>query len=212
MKQWKEVWIAYHSESTFWKILLESWHRANRKHRLGLSLLVIIFIGSIVLWNIQDNDVWASLTILSGIISMPLLKDLENQLILNGYGGQDEFDPSMKEYSNNKYSIFKKRLQDKNITKSQLEKCFVLIDYQIDIAITDSRGIDKLYTFSLSLLTAGLIALWSTANFESVIIITAVLIVIFRLVIQLGPLFPSKTKKLKEMRYFMHLYCHNYNN
>jgi hypothetical protein len=148
------------------------------------------------------------LTLFSGIISITLLRHLEDQLILNDYGGQDESHPPLKAYLINRYLIFKKRLQDKNITKNQLEKCSILIDSQIDIAITDSQGIEKLVIFSLGLLAAALTALWSNADFESAFIISAVLIVVFIVIMTIrDSFFPSKAKKLKEMKYFMLLYC-----
>jgi hypothetical protein len=134
------------------------------------------------------------------------LDALKNSLITNGY--DDKNNPPLSEVhqQSTRYLMFEKQLKNKNVDAKSVIECNELIDMQIDISATDTNLFQKQITFLIGLLAGILATLWKGLDVKSLILISFAIIGIALIFSVAASILPSKTAKLKELKYFMLLY------
>lgn len=208
MSYWKVIWDAYHAEATRLKIFLGIWSSTSLSERLYTIVLVGIFSFSFVLFFILKG--WLLIPVLLSELALIVkFTSLNEKMLYSEFGDQEEKQPlKYKNYQDTRYLMFKKKLKNSFIGEPAIRGCFELLDSQIDIVATESAATKKIVTFSFGLL-AGLVgSIWSRMEYEELSLVASAIISFMLLIIVVASVFPSKLEKLKELRYFMLLYCH----
>ncbi|OCH02039.1 hypothetical protein A6D98_02985 [Aliivibrio fischeri] len=211
MNQWKILWDAYHLNATLSRLLKDIVGHGNKVDKLLLLIGGIIFTFGIVLVfiNIQVA-VWAVL--LGEVIVLYKTDKLRELLILNQFGADNtsQIPHDDKDHKVSRYLMFKKSLREKAIHKSHVESCFELVETQIDIVQSSGSGMKKFASFSSGILIGLLATFWRKLDTNELIYIGIILISFTAFVCFILFLKPSRIEKLKEMKYFMQLYCREY--
>ena len=208
MSCWKIVWDAYHAEATRLKIFLGIWNSTSLWERFYTIGLVVIFLFSLVLFLILQG--WLLVPVLLAEVALIVkFTSLNEKMVYAEFGDQGEKQPlKSQNYQDTRYLMFKKKLEKSSIGEPTIRGCFELLDSQIDIVAIESASTKKIFTFSLGLL-AGLVgSVWSRMEYAELALVAAAIISFMLLIVVIGSGFPSKLEKLKELRYFMLLYCH----
>lgn len=208
MNQWKELWVAYHVGATRIKIFKDLWIHSAVWDRFYTFFIGAVFLGSLYM-HFVEQWFWLLPMVVTEILLLFKLLSIKDNLVLGEYGGTDntQAPPSSDNYQSTRYLIFKNQLKEKHITKSHIDECFELIDSQIDIASTGSSTLKKSSTFSIGILAGILTALWKQLDLNSLLVIALSIIGFVILINMIASIFPSKVEKLKELKYFMLLYC-----
>lgn len=208
MNHWKEIWNAYHEGATRKKILKDIWQYSKKWDKFYLTSIFLVFLTSVFM-NFYQGEYWLILIVTTESAILLKLNSLKQNLIMHEYGGteQSQTPPNSVNHQSTRYLIFKNMLVQKEIPKSAVEGCFNLVDLQIDIAATDASGIKRVSSFSMGILTGILTALWKELHIKELIIISLSIIGTVLLIDAIASVFPSKLEKLKELKYFMLLYC-----
>ncbi|WP_010324756.1 hypothetical protein [Marinobacterium stanieri] len=208
MSDWKIIWDAYHAEATRLKIFLGVWRSTSLWERFYTIFLVGVFVSSLVLFFIIKG--WLLVPVLCSEVALIIkFNSMNDKMVYSEFGDQSENQPlQYKNYQDTRYLIFKKTLKKSFVAESTMRGCFELLDSQIDIVATESTVLKKIVTFSLGLL-AGLVgSIWSRMEYGELALVAAAIISFILLIVVVASGFPSKIEKLKELRYFMLLYCH----
>ena len=211
MNQWKILWDAYHLNATLSRLLKDIVGHSNKVDKLLLLLGGMIFFFGIVLvfFNIKVA-VWVVL--LGEIIVLYKADKLRELLILNQFGSNtsSQVPHDDRDHKVSRYLMFKKSLRENAIHKSHVESCFELIETQIEIAQSSGSGLKKFASFSSGILIGLLATFWRKLDTNELIYIGIILISFTAFVCFILFLKPSRIEKLKEMKYFMQLYCREY--
>jgi len=208
MSYWKVVWDAYHAEATRLKIFLGVWNSTSLWERFYTITLVVVFLLSLVLFFILKG--WLLVPVLLAEVALIVkFTSLNEKMVYEEFGDQEAKQPlKSQNYQDTRYLMFKKKLKKSFIREPTIRGCFELLDSQIDIVATESSATKKIVTFSLGLL-AGLVgSVWSRMEYAQLALVAAAIIAFMLLIVVVASAFPSKLEKLKELRYFMLLYCH----
>lgn len=206
MNYWKIIWQAYHNTATSSKICEDMFKRATWSDRFFLVTGLIGMISSLLLTNVSEN--WRFLLLGISEISFSFkLGELKKNLVLLEYG-----DPNLSnappEQDATRYLIFKRKLRESRITKAHVESCFDLADAQLDIASSGNTNLRSFIKFAVGILAGFLATIQRNVDNLSDLIIIGLSLLLFAMFISIILFFiPTKAEKLKEMKYFMMLYC-----
>jgi len=208
MNEWKEIWLAYHSEATRTRVFIDVMSRATAWDYIYILFLLAVLAFSLAM-HIKEPGWWLVLSVITEVALLFKLSNLKEMMILNEYGGPDKtkIPPSKNNHQDTRYLIFKSRLKEKHITKSHVKDCFDLIESQIDIASTDSTGLKKSIGFSIGMLAGVFTTIWKKVDTYTLILIAFSIIGFVIFIYLIASAFPSKLERLKEQKYFMLLFC-----
>ena len=208
INSWKTIFFAYHNDATKTKILTTTWEHSSNLDKFFIVICIIIFVISLYLY-LMVSEWYMVVAVLCEVLFLLKINGLKEHLILTEYGGVDnsQAPPSSTSHQSTRYLMFKKNLNDKNITKSHIHECIPLVDLQVDILSTKDNPFKKLSTFIFGLLSGIAAALWKGLDAKSLMLISIPIIAIALIFSAVASIFPSKLEKLKEMKYFMLLYC-----
>jgi len=208
MNHWKEIWRAYHSGATRTKIFLDIIRHASTYDLIIIVLLTLIFFIS-AYYQIDQQGWWLALLFSSEFGLFYYLYTLKNKVVLNEYGGEDDTQapPSNENHQSTRYLIFKNRLMANKVTEIHTRGCFELVEAQIDIVSTNAVGLKNFSTFILGILAGILATLWKQLDNTSLMLLAFSVVLIGGIIYIFANVLPSKLEKLKELKYFMLLYC-----
>lgn len=207
MNSWKIIWQSYHNTATFSKILSNILRRATWFDKIFLIVCLIGIITSLILNVILDSKSWGFFLLFISEASLLLkFESFKNNLVLLEYGDPD-LSNVPPEQDKTRYLIFKYELEARGVTKTHVESCFDLADSQIAIASSSNTNLKSFLKFSSGVLVGFLGVIWRNVNTPQLILIACSLL-LFGLFIGILLFFiPSQLEKLKEMKYFMMLFC-----
>jgi len=169
----------------------------------------VTFIIGIALYILPDHN-WVALTasLFSEISLLATLEKSREKFFSSEYGASDcsISPPSNEDHHASRYLIFRKKLRENSITKSHIEDAIPLVNAKIDIEANRSEFPKKYFGFALALL-AGIIASWSkNLDPETLAITIASFLILSFFIIATLWIIPSRTERLKELKYFMLIY------
>jgi len=103
--------------------------------------------------------------------------------------------------------MFKQELSNNHISKSHIKDCFDLVETQIDISQSTGTSMQRFSSFSFGIFLGILGTFWKKLETTELVYVSLTLLAIGIFIAFIISLFPSKIEKLKEMKYFMQLYC-----
>lgn len=208
MNSWREVWNGYFDHSNRWKVLVETYLHAPWSDRIFLIVVTAGFFLSGWCYFVFFRPALFATMAFEGVFLVRLFI-LKDNLVLEEFGDRDQSQepPDTDAYRNTRYLMFKKALVGKGLTRSHVADCFELVDIQVDIASTSGQNHKKFFGFSIGVFLGLLGAVWrGTGGAELFYAGTSILAVGLLGTILISA-FPSKIEQLKEMKYFMKLYC-----
>jgi len=163
----------------------------------------------VTLFFIKYEEISFYLIVVGEIGMIYKLDKLKKALVLNEYG-----DPNIAqtphddvEHKTSRYLMFKQELCHNNIAKSHVIDCFDLVETQIDISESAGNSVRTFSNFGFGVLLGILATFWKKLETTDLIYVGLTLLVVGVFIGIVISLFPSRIEKLKEMKYFMQLYC-----
>lgn len=208
MNSWREIWTAYFSRSTTLKILLGTFIHASWADRIFLVVTAAGFAVGIWCYIVLSR---ASIIPMLGFEMLILFRlfSLKESLVLEEFGDKDasQTPPDDDSHRETRYLMFKDTLMNKGLTHSHVSDCFDLIDMQIDIAATSGQNYKKFFSFSLGAFLGLLGSFWHGQSMADLIYFGGAVMSFGLFGTLLISAFPSRIERLKELKYFMKLYC-----
>lgn len=208
MNDWGVIWTEYHRSASTWRITKEALQATSFGVRLYLCFVMLAFIASAI-FLFEDLPGALALVVVTELALAAKMDSLRRVLVLNEYG--DPRTSAAPEEGENRrdtrYLMFKKALIANHITASHVQGCRELLDVQIEIAGTNDHPKKKVATFTAGLVTglaAAVLKAQSPMTMTAAVIGVA-FIAFFSYMILAA--FPSKLERLREMKYFMALFC-----
>lgn len=212
MNYWKKVWNAYYREATTRAYLKELWRLSSWPMRLSMGASVVIFIFAFL--NSKDarqKDFPWLLMVSEGLIFF-IAHHMRNTIFQCAYGSiDDDISPADSgDHQGSRFLMFKRKLREAEITKSHVEDLFDLLDAKEGLESERSTLLKKFFLFVSGFFTALLVTVIRGLSFELALKSLLWLMVACACV---GPflwIIPSRGEKLRELRYFMLLYCKSF--
>jgi len=208
MNYWKVIYDGYDKTTKWSKIIFNVIANATPIEKTYLAFIFIMFFS--FMWLYFNHMELAFYVFgLSEVLFILKFNELKKRLMLDEYG-----DPNMAQSppdnfgrKGSRYMMFKRYLKDRHVDKSHVNDCFELIDMQIDIALSEGLLGKKFIGFLAGILLGFMGAIWKQLD-DPYLFYSGFSIVIFGgLLFMLMSMIPSKLEKMKEMKYFMLLYC-----
>ena len=211
MNEWKIIWEAYHQDSTIRRLFKNALLHGSKVDKIIIFFASIIFVIGIVAM-LFDTKLALFVLVPSELLLLYKLEKLRELLILNQFGDANtsQVPHDDREHKVSRYLMFKRNLRQKSIAKSHVEGCFDLVDTQVDIAQSSGTAFKRFGSFSIGIFVGLLATFWRKLEIEELLSVAVILIIVSSLICFILYLIPSRTEKLKEMKYFMHLCCREY--
>lgn len=211
MNAWKTIWNVFYSASSRRHVAFEMWRLASLGQKILITLSVVVFAAALVVYVLAggNNGVALFAAVAAELFLLLTLDKVKDETFFSEYGRPDDAmaPPDNEEHRVSRYMLFRKRLREGNVTKSHVQDAFALADAKLDLEASRGEMPKKYLGFAVGLI-AGVLVSWSK-NLEAhevAIAITALVVVSFVVVMVLWVI-PSRTERLKELKYFMELYC-----
>ena len=138
-----------------------------------------------------------------------LLEKIKDKIFFaeNGHPDETMAPPDNDDHRTSRYMLFRKHLKEKNITKSHVEDIFPLVDMKLDLESSRGELPKKYFSFVIGLLAGIAVSLSKNLEMYELALAVISLIVVSYFVLQILWLIPSRTERLKELKYFMKLFC-----
>lgn len=213
MNHWKKVWDAYHREATRWAYLRELWRLSGWLTRFALICGMTVFLfGLFDLRSIsRQNFPW--LMVAGEFAVLAVIHHMKGTIFRCVYGSVDE-DMSPADDGDHRvgrFLMFKRKLREAQITKSHVEDLFDLLDAKDGLESHRNTLLHKFLLFVSGFFTALAITLIRGLSFDLALKSLLWLIVVCACVVPLLWVLPSRREKLRELKYFMLLYCKSLN-
>lgn len=206
MNYWKIIQSAYHKYATSTRIIGDILKSTKLFDRLFLILCIIGICASLDITYKNNNLIGWGLFTFSYAAFLFKFDTLKRNLIVMEYGEHKISNSSLKK-GKTRYLVFKTELEEKEITKAQVEECFPLLDMQIDCALSERSTAKSLWKNTSSFLIGFLSSIWFKADVSQLILVGLCLIVFGSILGFILYFVPSDIERYKEMKYFMMLYC-----
>lgn len=211
MNAWKIIWNVFYNGSSRLRVATEMWRLSSVWQRVLIVVSTALFGTGLVAYMYPGSrGVEALLLAVVGeLILLVVLDRVKDETFFSEYGHPDRamVPPDNDEHRVSRYMIFRKGLRDANVTKSHVEDAFSLAEAKLDLESSRGEMPRKYLGFAIGLLAGALVS-WSR-NLEAqelALAISALVAASFFIVLVLWVI-PSRTERLKELKYFMHLYC-----
>ncbi len=208
MNSWKSIWESYYNVAKTKKLLAESFRSSTIVDKI---YLLFTFFGVVISGYIHFNgSPWALFLLAVSEVGFLLkLRKLKDDLILNEYGDPNlsQAPPDSDNNKDSRYLMFKKSLQSKSINSSHVKDCEYLIDLKVDMAMTEGLRLKGFNSLAVGIVIGFLGAVWRGLTFDSLIYMGLAILLIGLITIPIIIFFPTRIEQLKEIKYFMALYC-----
>ena len=209
MNYWKRVWDIYHREATRWAYLKELWCLSGWVTRLALIVSAVIFMFGLLTFRgvLQQNFPW--LLVVGEFALLAVVYHMKGTIFRCAYGSADEdISPADDgDHQVGRFLMFKRKLREAQITKSHVEDLFDLLDAKEGLESQRNTLVNKFFLFVSGFFTALSITLIRGLSFDSALKLLLWLLVVCACVGPLLWVLPSRREKLRELKYFMLLYC-----
>ena len=216
LNYWSEIQKAYFSEANFKNLIGEIWRYSSKEDKKWLVSSGIGGILSAVLGLLLRDTEWFFLfsEVVTGALFLYRWIELEDQVLCNlGVEERSKLSPKKAQIEKTSYALFKKHLNDKRIMIDDVKNCNSLIEMQIDILSSSPSGLKKAVQYFLAILTGIGIGLFGEFDFK--VNLGAMLLVLFLIGVLYwlaNTVIIPKLEKMKELKYFMLLYCYEAEN
>ncbi|MBZ0093277.1 MAG: hypothetical protein K8F27_13790 [Sulfuricellaceae bacterium] len=150
-----------------------------------------------------------SLAVVGELLLFLVLDKIKDKTFFSEYGSPDNamVPPDNEEHRVSRYMIFRKRLRETNITRSHVEDVFPLADAKLDLESSRGEMPRKYLGFAIGLLVGTLVSWSKNLDAQELSLAVAAFVVSSFFIVMVLWVVPSRAERLKELKYFMHLYC-----
>ncbi|MCK6265886.1 hypothetical protein KP803_21755 [Vibrio sp. ZSDE26] len=209
MNHWKAIWDSYHLNATLKWLFYDIMKHASLIDKILVFVSLVLVVTSLILVFTSSlfNALWT--VAIGEIILFARLPTLKGSLIDSEFGDKNNnFLPhDDKHHQESRYLLFKKSLRSKHITSSHVKDCYELLETQLEIAGSAGSVLKKFASFSGGVLLGFSTAVWRQLDTSELLYVGSALVALCLFVMFVLLLIPSKVEKLREMKYFMQLYC-----
>jgi len=210
LNHWKIIYSTYINKSSRSTLFANTVQHGTKWDISFLTINLIVFILGICFYFTKyEVEISFFLIIIGEVCLLYKFDQLKQALVLNEYG-----DPSISQTPHNdlnhqtsRYLMFKQELSNNHISKSHIKDCFDLVETQIDISQSTGTSMQRFSSFSFGIFLGILGTFWKKLETTELVYVSLTLLAIGIFIAFIISLFPSKIEKLKEMKYFMQLYC-----
>lgn len=210
MNCWKEIWTGYHFNATRLEIVKSYYKHSSLIEKIVFLILSVLMFSAAIMY-FREQGWWFAILLVIEIPLLIQLMRLKDKYVLNEYGDTSKNiePPETKNQQSTRYLIFKAKLKELGISNDDVQNCFDLVDAQIDIST--SRTSHKIFSSFIFGVTLGLIgSAFKKLELEGMIKLFFGCLSISYVFYAISSFFLSKLEKLHELKYFMKLYCHEY--
>lgn len=209
MNYWKKVWDAYHRGATKRAYLGELWRISGWVTRAVLIASSLAFLwGLASVGNTPRHELpWTFICGEFGVLAA--IHHMKNTTFRRVYGSveQDLSPADDGDHQVGRFLMFKELLRKSQVTKSHVSDLFELLDAREGMESQRNGLVYRFLIFVSGFFTALAITLIRNLSFQVALKLLLWLIVVCACVGPVLWVLPSRREKLKELRYFMLLYC-----
>jgi|GEM_PF-4194883 len=211
MNTWKVIWNAFYSKASIRHVFAEIWRLSATSQLaiIGAASIAFVFALMIFLFADGQNGLAFFLAISSEMVLLYSFNSVKNEIFLSEFGLHETemAPPDHENHRDNRYSFFRRELREKQITKAQVEDALTLVDAKLDLETSRGELPRKYFGFSVGLVSGTLISWSKNLEIQEISIAIIALMVVSFFAILILWMVPSRTERLRELKYFMHLYC-----
>ena len=211
MNSWKIVWDAYYQQATRRAYVRELVRLANWPTRIAFVIALGLFIFGIADVVSEPQREWPWPMLVGELSLLALVEHVRTARFAATYGSvQSGLGPAEKEEQReHRFLMFKKSLQNAHLTRSHVQDLFEIVEAKEELESQHNIVLNKFGIFVSGFLTSAAFTLIRGLETGQ----TAWLMFWISFAgLALTPLFwmlPTRKGKLKELKYFMILYCKN---
>lgn len=209
MNYWKQVWDAYHGGATKRAYAKELWRLSRWGTRVSLCASILLLVWGIAQLPHQPRQELPWPFVCGELFLLAVIQHMKTATFRRAYGSaSDGLVPS--DDSDNqvgRFLMFKRHLVQAGLTKSHVQDLFDLLDAREGMEVQRNTLLNRFWLFISGFFSALAITLIRGMSMSSAISSLFGLIVASAVI---GPVLwflPSRRERLKELRYFMLLYC-----
>jgi hypothetical protein len=211
MNYWKIVWDAYYQQATRRAYLRELVRLANWPTRIAFMLALGVFCYGLLDVIDDRQKEWPWLMIVGELSLLAIVEHVRTTRFATAYGSvESSFGPAEKEdQRGHRFLMFKNALQAAHLTENQVQGLFDIVEAKEELESQHNLALNKFVVFVSGFLTAAAITLISDLEAEQA---AWLMFWVSLSGLTLAPLFwmlPTRKSRLKELKYFMVLYCKN---
>ena len=211
MNSWKVVWNAYYEQATRTAYAKELVRLASWPTRTCFVLALILFLFGAAEAMKQPHENFPWKFILGELALIALVKHVRTTAFATAYGSieSDLGPPEKEEQRGYRFLIFKDALRSQHVTPTHVRDLFEIVQAKEELESQHNIALGKFGLFATGFLTSAAVTVIRGLQPTQ----AALLLFWFALAsMVLAPLFwilPTRKGKLKELKYFMVLYCRN---
>ena len=212
MEGWIAIWKTYHRVCTRKKLLRDVFLHLSVADRLFAIGLAILFVGSAGLFicanaSHWDHSLWALVAMVTcELVILFKSNQFRESWASKEFGGVPKA-PEEVNHRDSRYLLLRKGLRDAGVFEDQIKACMPLVEMQIDMAGTEGLPQKKTMNFALGAASGLAVASLRTNNLNDMtFIVGAILLGGWTLSVYIS-WFPTKLERMKELKYFLLLYC-----
>jgi hypothetical protein len=211
MNYWKIVWDAYYQHATRRAYVRELVRLATWPTCIAFVIALAIFLFGIADVARQPQRDWPWPMIVGELSLLALVEHVRTARFAATYGSVESgLGPAEEEEQRGyRFLMFKKTLQAAHLTRSHVQDLFEIVDAKEELESQHNIALNKFVIFASGFLTSA--ALTLIRGLEAGQAAWLMFWISFA-GLSLTPLFwmlPTRKGKLKELKYFMVLYCKN---
>lgn len=211
MNYWKIVWDAYYQQATRRAYVRELVRIANWPTCIAFVIALGLFLFGISDVVREPQREWPWPMIAGELLLLALVEHVRTARFATTYGSVESgLGPAEKEEQRgHRFLMFKKSLQDAHITRSHVQDLFEIVEAKEDLESQHNIALNRFGIFVSGFLTSAAITLIRGLEADQA---AWLMFWISFAGLALAPLFwmlPTRKGRLKELKYFMVLYCKN---
>ena len=211
MNSWKVVWDAYYQQATRGAYAKELWRLANWPTRISFAIALGFFLFGLTNVSKQPHDQIPWQLILGELGLLALVEHVRGTRFATAYGSiESNFGPAENEEQRGyRFLMFKNSLRSQHLTASHVRDLFEVVQAKEELESQHNMALGKFGLFVSGFLTSAAITLIRSLQSAQA---AWLLVWLAAATLVLAPLFwilPTRKGKLKELKYFMVLYCLN---
>lgn len=211
MNYWKTVWDAYYLQATRRAYLRELARLASWPTRITFVLAAGLFIYGVADVIDQPTRDWPWPMIAGELLLLILVEHVRTARFATAYGSvESSLGPAEKEdQRGHRFLMFKKTLQAAHLTRSHVQDLFEIVQAKEELESQHNTALNKFVIFVTGFLTSAAITLIRGLQAEQAAWLMFWIALAGLALVPLFWMLPTRKGRLKELKYFMVLYCKN---
>lgn len=208
MNHWKIIFNCYERATKWHKFLIGAFLNAHILEKILFASLVLIF--GISMHEHISNRSWGFYVLcISAVVLSYMINRMKQNYVFSSFGDPEfsQAPPDGKRYKESRYMQFKRMLEDNHIDKSVVDECLPLADMQIGMASTEGLLGKKLFSLLIGISLGFWAAVLRQLDENGLVAMGVAIFLIGSMLMLFISIIPSKIENMKEMKYFMMLYC-----